>query len=273
MYPRHVILPASGTLLVNTDLHGNGADWNRMRDQFLRSPADTQWVILGDIVHGPNEQARAQRPDLYDYEDESGRIAVEIMRLRRKFPRRVHFVLGNHDWAHIGGPITRKFWPDEVSYLESFLEPLEQRAIDTLFREALLCVIAPCGAFLCHASPATPPQSLAELDGVPLGQHLDRRETSIVEALTMPYGQKAADSRRFLSAISGMCGHELRMVIHGHDRHEAGWFNREDTQVCPVIFGAARPYKRVLKLDLARRYETVYDLRDGHEIVRLWGRW
>ncbi len=270
--PRHLILPSSGTLLVSTDVHGNGADFERMIRRFQLSPADTHWVILGDIVHGPNDAARSRRPDLYDYDDQSGRIAIQIMQLRQKYPGRVHFVLGNHDWAHIGGPVTAKFWPNEASYLESYLEPLEKRAIDTLFREALLGVIAPCGPFLCHASPAQPPASLDELDAIELGASLTPSQHRIVNEFTGPYQQREADSRRFLAAMSDLCGHRLTMVIHGHDRSEDGWIQREETQLCPVIFGAPKSHKRVVQLDLGARYESVHDVRDGLEIIRLWAR-
>jgi hypothetical protein len=38
-----------------------------------------------------------------------------------------------------------------------------------------------------------------------------------------------------------------------------------------VIFGAARGDKRYVRLDLAGRYENAEALRDGVEIVRLYG--
>lgn len=268
---RHVVLPAAGTVLVSADLHGNGGDFDRLRAGFERGPSDRHWVILGDIVHGPNDIARRRRPDLYDYDDESGRIALEILALKERYPGRVHFVLGNHDWAHIGGPVTAKFWPNEASYLESWAEPAAVAAMRSLFVSALLCVIAPCGALLCHASPGRAPTSLEELDGIELGEALAPRQHRIVEEFTGPYEQTEADCRRFLHAMSQLCGHKLTMVIHGHDRHESGWIVRNDTQASPVLFGAPRSHRRIIVLDLDTHYGSVRDLREGHDVVHLWG--
>ena len=64
---RYAVLPGWGTLLVSTDLHGNGEDVRALRDIVLRRSSDdpdTHWVILGDLVHAPDASARAQNPPL-----------------------------------------------------------------------------------------------------------------------------------------------------------------------------------------------------------------
>lgn len=270
MRPRHLILPAHGTLLVNTDVHGSAEDFARMRAVFEASDEHTHWAVLGDIVHGPDAAARARRPELYDYPDRSADIARQIRELQTVYPGRVHFVLGNHDWAHIGGPRVGKFYPDEAAYLESTLTADEVAELHALFADALLCLIAPCGGFLAHASPGALFDSLEELDAIELGGTLDDRQHALVRELTTFYGQRQAVSRSFLEHVSDLSGLPLRFVVHGHDRDEAGWFAHEQTQICPVIFGAPRENRRYLRLDLAARYHSVDDLRDGHEIRRLW---
>ena len=55
-------LPEQGTLLVSTDLHGNGADFRRLRDLFRSAqegPNPAHWVILGDAVHAPSAEAES----------------------------------------------------------------------------------------------------------------------------------------------------------------------------------------------------------------------
>ena len=267
---RHVILPARGTLLVNTDVHGSGEDFDRMRALFEAEPEDTHWTILGDIVHAPNEDARARSPELYDYEDRSGDIAMQIQQLREAHPTRVHFVLGNHDWAHIGGPPTGKFYDDEAAHLEDALEPGVVDVLHQLLRDALLFMAAPCGAFLSHASPGALFESLDEIDAIDLGGALDPRQTALVRELTNFYGQREAVSRSFLEHMSELCDCDLRFVVHGHDRDEDGWFIHENTQLCPVIFGAPRHNRRYLRLDLGTHYPSVDALQDGVEIRRLW---
>lgn len=266
---RHLILPAEGTLLVNTDLHGNGEDFERMASLFEASPAGTHWVILGDVVHAPNERARTNRPDLYGYDDASGEIVERIVQLQAQYAGRVHFVLGNHDWAHIGGPRVAKFWPDEAHHLEAQLTPAQLLALRELFRGALLCAIAPCGVFLSHASPGAL-IDIEELDTIDVGGHVNAREHALIKELTNYYGQREAVTRSFLEHVSQQVGHVLTCVVHGHDRDEAGWFVQEETQLCPVIFGAPRENRRYLRLQLDARYDSVHALRDGHELLRLW---
>ena len=67
-----------------------------------------------------------------------------------------------------------------------------------------------------------------------------------------------------------VCGLDLRVVVHGHDRDEWGFFYEGETQLCPVIFGATRANKRYLRLDLGARYESAQALREDTEIVRLY---
>ena len=59
------------------------------------------------------------------------------------------------------------------------------------------------------------------------------------------------------------------MVIHGHDRDEAGFFVEGGNQLCPVLFGAPRGARRYLRLDLAASYRGPADLREGAEILHL----
>ena len=63
MTTRHAWLPPRGTLLISTDLHGNGDDFRALRDRFLRAARndpDVHWAVLGDTVHGPDIESRAE---------------------------------------------------------------------------------------------------------------------------------------------------------------------------------------------------------------------
>lgn len=65
--------------MISTDLHGNGEDFRQLRGHFLEHRARdprTHWVILGDLVHAPGEDARQEEPRLYYFEDESWNIVV-----------------------------------------------------------------------------------------------------------------------------------------------------------------------------------------------------
>jgi predicted phosphodiesterase len=272
---RHVVLPARGVLLVSTDVHGNLADFTRLEELFAReseSESEAHWVILGDVVHGPDATARASHPDWYGYEDESMAIVDRILAVEAAAPGRVHFVLGNHDHGHVGGPHPAKFHADEVEALESGLSEAQRSRLRGLFARALLAAAAPCGVLMTHGSPDASLERLEDLDVVPLElKEMTTTQARMLRSLLTSYGQPAAETRAMLEKVSRASGLELRVVVHGHDRDEAGFFREGGNQVCPVIFGAARGDKRYVRLDLGARYENAEALRDGVEIVRLYG--
>lgn len=268
MTRRHRILGREGVLLVNTDLHGNEDDFAALERVFHAERAantEVEWVILGDIVHAPSEDARRSAPGLYDFDDGSFRIAERIAELQKAHPDRVHFVLGNHDHGHIGGPRTSKFHDDEVTALERKLSEDDRRFLHGFLRSSLLMVAAPCGVLLTHGSPDTHVTSLDMFDDVELTTRSDALRT-----LLCSYGQPKAVTDEMLRRVS-TAELDLRVVVHGHDKTEAGFFYEGDNQVCPCIFGAPKAEKRYVRLDLSARYERAEDLRDGFEIRRLWG--
>ncbi len=258
---------------MSTDVHGNAADFARVEDLFreerAREPA-THWVILGDVVHAPDQASRLSSPELYDYDDGSIEIVDRILTLEREHEGHVHFVLGNHDHGHVGGPHTRKFFADEVTSLEDGLSAAQRTRLRELFARALLAVAAPCGILMTHGSPDTSLTKLEDLDDVPLDIHaMSAEQARMLRALLTSYGQPDHVCSEMLRNVSRASGLDLRVVVHGHDRDEKGFFREGAHQVCPVIFGAARVNKRYLKLDLASRYDRAEALRDGVEIARL----
>jgi len=273
MPTRHQVLPRRGVALVSTDLHGNLDDFLALRRRFLRERRrcpDTHWVQLGDIVHAPDAAARAEQPALYDFADGSMAIVDGFLALMDEHPGHVHFVLGNHDHGHIGGPHPSKFHADEVTALEAQLDAFQIARMQRLFGRALLAVVAPCGVLLCHGSPDETLRDLRQLDDMVLpgcGTTADQRR--LLHTILCSYGQANAVTRQVLAQVSAHGGWDLRVVLHGHDRDEAGFFVEGDHQVCTVLFGAARADKRFVRLDLAARYDSAQALRDGHEILRL----
>lgn len=270
---RHLILPASGLVQISTDVHGNAEDFAALEDHFLSlrdSGVDAHWVILGDIVHAPDAQARDEQPDLYDFPDGSMAIADRILALQIAHPGRVHFVLGNHDHAHVGGPRVGKFYADEAAELESTLTSAQIQRLHGLFQRALFAVAAPCGALLTHGVPDATLLDLRLLEDIPLRvEDMSSAQRAVMRPLLTSYGQQNATAATLLSQLSAAHGLRLGVVIHGHDRDVDGFFREGEHQLCPCLFGAPRPNKRFVLLDLAAYYPNVHALRDGHEIRRL----
>lgn len=268
------IFPGQGTLIVSTDMHGNAEDFAALRRRFLTELAaepETYWAILGDTVHGPSPEARGRRPELYDYDDESAAIVLGILELQAAHPDRVAYLLGNHDHGHVGGPHTAKFYPDEVAALEQRCTNAELAGIQRLFSQALLSAAAPCGVLLAHGCPDDHLVRYADLEEV----KWSRADNSVyrrhlLDTFTRSYGQSEAVVERLLMAVSATAV-PVRLVIHGHDRDEAGFFVASGGRVlCPVLFGAPRSEKRFVRLDLAAHYASAVDVRDGVELLRLY---
>ncbi|MDB4941948.1 MAG: metallophosphoesterase [Labilithrix sp.] len=270
---RHRVLPARGVLLVSTDVHGNLEDFARLEALFEASRVvepETHWVILGDVVHAPDPVARRTSPALYDYEDGSMAIVDRILALEERAPGHVHFVLGNHDHGHVGGPHTQKFFTDEVTELESGLGAAQVERLRGLFRRALLAVAAPCGVLLTHGCPDATFERLADLEDVPLEiSDMTDEQATMMQALLTSYGQPDHVTIPMLASVSWHSGLDLRVVIHGHDRDERGFFHEGSHSLCPTIFGAPRASKRYVRLDLGAHYESAAEIREDLEILRL----
>lgn len=261
-------LPPRGHLLVSTDLHGNLEDFRALKSRFESAP-DVIWVQLGDVVHGPDDESRRERPALYDYPDDSMAIVDGMLALKAAHPDRFHYVLGNHDHGHVGGPHPSKFHDDEVEALERDLSPAKRAAIRALFADSLFAVATPCGLLLTHGVPSDELRSLAELDTLSLDVASNtERANELLKDLLTSYGQQPDVVTRMLAQVS-LPGETFRVLVHGHDRDEAGYYVDGTNCLGLCIFGAPRENKRALFVDLAATYRSTADLRDGVEIVRL----
>lgn len=255
---RSFVLPSSGSLLISTDLHGNWRDFEALRSVFdeARGRGEVHWVLLGDLVHGPNEAAGLQEPTLYAYPDESPRLVDAVFELRERWPNQVHFVLGNHDAGHCGFKHTSKFHPDEVMALEERLTPVQRERLRRLCDMAPLALVTPSGLLLTHGAPGDELTSLALLDGdFPVRPEEGARYRAVHEVL-WSYGQRDPIVAAMLERIGREVGHALRVVVHGHDRDQAGWFVEGPHQLQPVLFGAPDTAKRYLWVDLAEPVTT-----------------
>lgn len=269
---RHLELPDAGILLISTDIHGNLEDFEHVCRHFerLRVRHETvYWVMLGDLIHGPDAHGRTRNPTFYDYPDQSVEILRRVIRLTEQHPGRVFFVMGNHEWSHVGGPKTRKFHLDEAAFLEQQASEQEIEEFHAFFNEALLTVATPCGALLCHGAPAEI-EGFSEVDDLEFeaGDRSSRAHQLLSDILTS-YGQPRADVEEMLARLSNK-NRELSFIIHGHDRDAKGFFVEEENQFCPVIFGAPRENKRILVMDLSRDYAATTLAASG-ALVRLYG--
>jgi hypothetical protein len=122
---------------------------------------------------------------------------------------------------------------------------------------------------LCHGSPDDRLRALADLDGIDFQPGVNSEyQAHVLDSFLNSYGQSAEVTGRLLRQLSSPAL-PLRLVVHGHDRDESGFFVEGGNQVCPVLFGALPENKRYLVLDLAATYARPEALRDGVEVRRV----
>ena len=112
---RFLQLPNHGRLLVGTDMQGNLRDFRQLATRFRAAGPDAHLLLTGDLVHGPDDETAQKWPDHLGtpYIDESPALMDAFLEEQRLAPGRVHCLMGNHDHAHFGGPVTSKFHDDE----------------------------------------------------------------------------------------------------------------------------------------------------------------
>lgn len=267
-----------GHALISSDLHGNRADFERLRELFLdglEAGEPVVWISTGDWVHGPDGQARQQvnghhGEALYDYPDESAAIARELLVLSERFPRHFYSVCGNHEWAHIGGPRTSKFHDDEAEFLEQQLAPTEVSMLRQLFTSWPLLVRLPaCGLVVSHGAIGSGFAHAADFERIDYRGSNDSQAAALLWSAMSAYGYVDDDPDAVLRHLSGDGG-EYQLLVHGHDREETGLVA---DGACGLLlcssFGACQDRKAYLWLELGERYH-LGNLREGEEVRFLW---
>jgi hypothetical protein len=268
-------LPDDGVLLVATDLQGNLGDFERLVALYdAEETAGNRPVLAlcGDLVHGPSPDLDAPGawPDHLGtpYRDQSAELIRRFEALTRT--RRMFSLLGNHEHAHIGGPVVPKFWPDEAAVLDAALGPDRDR-MHTFLRRWPLLAVGRCGVVLTHGAPGMTCPDLPAFERLDYAGYeaisINRMYAhDVVGALLWARMASEAQAAALLEATR-LDEHPHAFVAFGHDIVHEGYEITGDRQICvSTSFGLHDRDKIYLRLDLARRYRSVHDLRPGHEI-------
>lgn len=144
---RVVRLPDKGRLIVATDLQGNLQDFLRVEAVFEEAnqehPDGATLLITGDLVHGP-EIPKSVWPEYLGsyFRADSVTLLSRAEQLQQRFRGRVYYLLGNHEHAHIGGPVVSKFFADEALRLERLLGSSRARHVCKWFLQWPLVALA-----------------------------------------------------------------------------------------------------------------------------------
>jgi hypothetical protein len=256
---RVVVLPHRGVVVVATDLHGHLPDFSAVVSRFL-ALAETEvvpphLVVCGDLVHGPAFAPGDWPEHLGDYYlDQTRELLDEAARLQRNFPGQVHYLLGNHEHAHLGGPRLDKFHSDEAAHLESRYGPGEFEPVRRWLSGWALAALAPAaGLVLTHAAPHAQITAAADLDTVRLDgyQHTPLHEMSATGPLGALLWARTTTSQRayaFLRAVHP----DARVAVFGHDPIREGHIVEREPLLCmSTSFGCHDGDKVYLEWDLA----------------------
>ena len=272
-------LPDRGVLIVSTDLQGNYAAYEALKAICATEEAAGNEPVLafcGDMVHGPPADLADERrwPSYLGepYVDRSADILRDFEQLTRT--TRAVSLLGNHEHAHVGGPVVARFHPDEAAVLDEALGADKDRILAFVASFPLMAY-SRSGVVLTHGAPAATEPTLADFEdlhydgyrGLPM-YRMGREGT--LGALLWCRSARPAQARALLDVARTDAGPGA-FVVYGHDVVPEGYEVNGDEQICvSTSFGVVRERKFYLRLDLARRYRGTRDLREGEEIRRLY---
>jgi len=256
---RVVVLPHRGVLIAATDLHGHLADFRAVVARFLElvdsSETAPHVLFCGDLVHGPAIEARDWPEHLGGfYRDQTRELLDEATGLQRRFPGQVHFLLGNHEHAHLGGPRLDKFHPDEAAHLEAGYGPGGFEPVRRWLAGWPWVAVAPAaGLVFTHAAPHARITAPSDLDGVPVnGYHRtplhDMADSGPLGALLWARTTTAERAYAFLDAVHP----GARVAVFGHDPIREGHLVEREPLLCvSTSFGCHDGDKVHLEWDLS----------------------
>lgn len=272
-------LPSRGTLIFATDMQGNWDDYCTLKDIYqYEDRAGNEPVLLfcGDLVHGPGGEIAtpARWPDFLGayYEDRSDELILDFMEFSAT--ARAVSLLGNHEHAHVGGPVVSKFHADEAAVLEDRLGSDCSRVCDFM-RSFPLLAVAPCGGVFTHGAPRETEPNLEAFEAL----RYDGYEQSAIGAMydgdtlgALLWSRHAEpEHARALLEATRLGDEANAFVAYGHDVVREGFEKIGDEQLClSTSFGCDNVNKFYLRLDLGARYHSVNDLRIGHELLQLY---
>jgi hypothetical protein len=267
---RVVHLPDRGRLIVATDVQGNVSDFDRVAAIFeetaAQEPAGAYLVVTGDLVHGP-ELTEAQWPDYLGtfYRGDSKTVLEHARALAARYPGRVHYLLGNHEHAHVGGPVVSKFFPDEARRLEDLLGAGGTQQMRSWLRTwPFVAVAKKARIIMLHAAPHARIHSTDDLERLSLDGFFDvsfeeqRPGTAIASDITLQstlgallWARSTSTERAnaFLRAIEP----DARVAVYGHDVARSGYAVDREPMLCvSTSFGCYDGDKLYLEWDLSR---------------------
>ncbi len=268
-----------GVMLVASDLHGNLEDFERLLTLLDRED-DAVLLLLGDLFHGPAATAEQWAMDythLGDfYEDHSVALMRRLLQESQRRPGKLRSLLGNHDHAHVGGPVVGKFHRDEAGYMEQQLTQTQLDALHAYLGALPLMAVSACGVAFTHGAPPATPFDLDTLNQIDLGAYRDvpifsMHRRDLLGGLLWRRGSTPETTQGFLRHLQHATGQPCGVVCHGHEIVPEGYESEDNHLLClSSSFGMRRQAKTYLRLDLGACYNDAWQLKPGTELLPLY---
>jgi hypothetical protein len=254
--PRLVELPDRGRLIVATDLQGNLRDFERIATLFetaaASDPDGAVLVLTGDLVHGP-EIPQPYWPEYLGsyYAADSTALLEKAEQLAEQHPGRVYYLLGNHEHAHVGGPVVSKFFPNESLRLERLMGREMTERVHRWFETWPLCAVAHhAGLVMTHAAPNASIRSADDLERIRFRAHSPGAIQMVDEVLAELLWARTTTTERARAFMKAL-GDDLNTAVFGHDVVREGHHIEREPLLCvSTSFGCFEGDKLYLDWDL-----------------------
>jgi hypothetical protein len=242
---------------------------------------DAVLLSLGDLFHGPSVPAWVWETDyehLGDYyADQSAQLFREFSALQRRYPERVACLLGNHEHAHVGGPVLGKFHRDEAAAFEATLSPKDCALLRAFIEGLPWIAVSDAGVAFTHGAPPGTPFDPALLQSAPLTGYegyslMEMYEAGFLAELLWRRTSRESEVAAFLEHLNAFPSQPVcEWVTYGHDRVMEGYAIEHPRLLnLSTSFGMHRAQKTYLRLDLSERVQRASDLEEGRHLLPLY---
>jgi hypothetical protein len=247
---RAVFLPAEGDLYLTGDLHGNVENLRRFAATADLDGHPDRILVIQEIIHS--------RIITADQRDLSFVAILEALKLMARWPKRVYYLLGNHDLAFAldrelvkGGKFLNRFLYKGLAYMYQGRHEEVAQAYKKFVLDMPVALVAPNGIIMTHSTPKRPfipSLSMEYLTSTSVKRHLG--ECGPIKALVEGRDFEEATIDQFTKRMG------VSLVLCGHTPTKQGFRVANSKQ---LIIDSQHENGRWVRFDLARPY-TVHEL-------------
>jgi hypothetical protein len=248
---RAVFLPNEGELYLTGDLHGSVENLKRFAATADLENNPDRILVIQEIIHS--------RIITADQRDLSFVAILEALKLMARFPKRVYYLLGNHDLAFAlgrelvkGGKFLNRFLYKGLAYMYQARHEQVAEAYKKFVLDMPVALVAPNGILMTHSTPKRPfipSLSMDYLTTASAKKHLS--ECGPIKALVEGRDFEEATIKQFTERMG------VSLVVNGHTPTKLGFRVANSRQ---LIIDSQHENGRWVRFDLGRPY-TIDELK------------